>query len=734
GNEAAIKELADTVLGVLMEHELVQLPAEPGDAGQRALARPTPGADLDQLRGTWMFLLLNSANGDVKLDVWGPQCVHLLQQLPAPLPQFVSVAVALFAGLDQQLLEFLACGPLWLAAQYYDCLNDTLGHVVSDKRAALPHVCGALSAVTKSICYHALAGDIGGGGAGTGGGDGAATLVGNAQRLLQRHLLDSEERVRALRAGSARHRYLGEALRQLLDVLLEAVRALELPPQLPDYYAIYALRMSARATPLPEEVLAKLRLFAGKLLDAVQRLLALVSVDTYMAWHDLPSGQLLMHLQAHVCNQSHELLRLLREDEVLVGHSVLALLQNFADGAQSFKQRLVVLTLGELLGLLDGEMGVVTEQQLRVALEELLQRPIAYGNEECVETMAKHVKLMGMPHARRMLHHLAEAMQLKLHEQQQDEEEEEEDQDLNDMYGELLRLLLQPIFKGCQSFAEKLQFLQQRDELQLLDHYRFELQDFHARRVYFFNQLGHAPGDFPMLQFLDLCYEQPGQTWLALAELAMSHRRYTLLYGRIALRCRSHAINHVDATVQRLMLQERHGQPSQALVRLYETPVILGGMLYHQMQQLRLNLALPAPPYTADQLAAAHGRYLCALADGLAKFSEARNYPALEHLVWTLLQLEQVEQHLTVAGKRSLQRARQQLAAARRATAPQEQVRHRLRLARAYVALHARLPLWRAKHWPLHAQLLRTMDDLRGDLDNFSALGLSLLDKIMDYY
>lgn len=731
GNEEGIKELSSAVLSVLQEHELVE-----HELGDEQIPKPLPGADLDKLRGTWMYIMLNSANGDTKSSHWIPQCVHLLNQLPVPMPQFVTISVALFSGMQEQLFEFLACGPHWLVSQYFDCYNETLSHVVSDKCEALSFVCGALSAVTKSICYPALVGD-----------DCSSTssLVVNSQRLMQRHLLNSEERLRALRPVGARRRYLGEALRQLLDVAIEAIEAIRTPPKLPDYYRLYALRPDSaynnavhqETTTAANNVVSNLQCYVGKVLNGVQCLLQQINIDTYMYWCKMPSNTLLFHLQGHFCNQAKQLLQLLETDEILEKHSIRPQLMSFASGAQSFEERLSALTLGELLGLLDGEMGVVSDKQLLAGLAELLKRSITFGNDECVETMAKHVRLMGFPHAELMLQHLAQVVQMKMEQAEELMEEEDEDDEQYDMYGELLRQVLQPIFQGCPT-NEKLKFLELRDNLNLLSHFTFILEGYESRRVFFFNQLGSSVREFPQDQFLNMCYEQPAQTWLSLAELAMLHPTYAVLYAHVAVKYAIHAKHHVDYTVRRLMQNERllSQRPfkGQLLHRLYETPVILSGMVYYNMRQLRLNLRVPAVPYTSEELRLCQDQYLSSLAEGIGKFTESANFRALISLVSMLLQLEQIERHVIYSSHCCLKQERVRFVQVKRSGAPWKKQHERLVLASSYMTMHAKLPCWRSSHWKLIEQLIRTMDMLRGTFASFVTTRMSLLDQIMNYY
>jgi len=707
GNEVRIKELARRINNVLLEHGLVEQEAHPKDE-DKLVTKPTPGCNVDQLRGTMMYLILNSVNikseEDSKLDRWNPQCVHLLNQFPAPLSQLVTVSLALECGMVQQFLEFLACGPHWLTSQYFDCYNDTLSHLVSDRREILPFICGPLSAVTKSICYHKS----------------KLNLMPNALRLVQRHLLDTEERLDLIRSKASRHRYLGEAMRALLDVLLEAIQALEVKLQLPDYFPVYALRLMKLEIKeeSPENALSA---FAAKLMDTVQRLLPQISVDTYMTWQDLPSGRLLFHLQAHICNQSKQLLELICRDQTLKTHSLRSYLVNFADGAQTFDQRLETLTLGELLSFLDGEMGEVSDESILAGLNQLMQRSIAFGSDECIESMTKHVKLLGLSHAHLILDHLLQVVRMSELQMEQGEQEDREDSDLMATYDELLLLVLLPIYKNCSNPQDKLELLHKRDMLQDI---RFDLENSDAQRISFFNTLNYSIESFPLLKFLDLCFEQPKETWLSFAQLGMVHPRFASLYRHIAFQCASHAEHHLVNTMQHLMQDDRllirSTTQTQAdfLLQLYELPMLL-------IASKNSSLDSSTIAELGVKLQFAQNSYLSSLAAGLAKFTESLNYSALERLMSTLLQLEVIEKrHISSSWKRFQSKRKRKPGLGRT----------QLLMAKKSAALIRKLGWWRAYNWTLTSQLIVSMDKLRGDLRNFEASRIQVLDLTMEYY
>ncbi|ALC48238.1 CG2941, partial [Drosophila busckii] len=708
GNEREIRSLSQLVLNVLVEHELVQSLGEPEiDPGHKLLAEPKDDADAEQLRGAFMYLVLNTAHagGGEQAEVLrlNPHCVHLLQQLPTQLPQLVTVSLALMCGLQPQLLEFLGCAPRWLSTQYHDSLNETLSHLIIDKQKQLPLICGVLNAVTQAICL-----------------EDHDAFIGYAVRLLQRHLLDSEERLSLLRTN-ARQRYLGAAMHQLLDVMLFNMEALAKPPTAPDYALVYTLRSAAVSIKQEPDVPGKLRNYANKLMDAVQRVLQQVSITTFMYWQELPSSRLLYKLQGDICLQAQQLLQLLAQDEILGKHKLCLQIQNFADAAQTFEERLEDLPLGELLELLDGDLGEASQSQLLAGLDQLLSRAIAMGSEECVETMAKHVHLLGYKHALMICEHLAQIVKFK-----QEQEEVEEENDFDEMYGDLLCDVLTPTFANC-TIADQLKLLHKRDDLQLLKCFNFYMPDSNERRLEFFNNLRSDIKRLKLAQYLQFCWEMPVQTWRHLACLAASCPDYARLYWHLVTYCAPHAAKNVEATLVQILLNDRPHYNLEFPISLYETPVLLGGMqhyhvLRHQQRRrkryrqrvLGLNLKLKA--YTPAELQSMQNMYLDMCAAALEQFTTNEQWSALMRMLQLLQRLEAAEKRLFASSQRHWQHQRQQLRRLMQNKAPmeaEENARRHLKLANRYCSMHHRMGNWRQNHGTLFGQLIKSSDELR---------------------
>ncbi|KRG07174.1 uncharacterized protein LOC6585725 isoform X1 [Drosophila mojavensis] len=835
GNDQPIKEIAEVVLNVLLEHNLVIENIFLVKAEEHLEVKVNPAADLDRLRGILMYLILNSAMGkkekELELAKWNPQFVHLLKQLPEPLTQVLTVSIALLCGLHELLFEFFAYGPAWLTSQYFDRLSGVLGHFVENKVDTLTYIGGALNAVTNAICYRY-----------------SMPIIDNSMALLQRHLLSSEERLRsALPTSSGRNRYLAKSICMLLDVVVQILNCLQKPPRAPNYASIYALHSSPvhpDNVPLPSAQ-QQLQIFGCKLMDSVQLLLQLISVDTYMTWHEMKSDHVLFNMQAQVSNRCLKVTQLLasgqKEHESLFNHSLNSQLSNFVGGAQSFEQCLSDLTLGELLSFLDGESGEASDEELSKALDELLSRSICFGSAECVQSMVKHKHLMGAKHLLLMIEHLGQVVQLRKAEVEEmdgikaetaaanpangqeqarnykgpqdvvhteppnagnaaNEQEtqpelmdielpsnagrrEQEEEDLHNMqldvmnnsstssgddddsdhydyeiadvnapYTELINSLVLPLYQSITDTQVKMDLLHKRDQLDVLHQFVFYQPQYMSRRIFFYNQLGYWKDNFPINEFLDLCFEQPEETWLDFARLGMKHQRFCLLYLTTIKRLLPHSLILMESTVKSLLNDVQLATQSattqyatastEMLLCLYEQPILLQRIdtpvaaLMLQQQKL---------PFRQSQ-----ERFLADLIEALSKFSLNKSFSAVEKTMLVLLQLDSVERQLMKTAKDKVKSKHSHLNRLLQSKARTNsnaksysssiiavavrRARHQLQLAKAQMILHYSFHRYRSTNWDIIAQVVLSMDQLRAKPENFHRKRIAALDQTLKYY
>ncbi|KAH8289650.1 hypothetical protein KR054_008591, partial [Drosophila jambulina] len=708
GNERHIDELCTQVVQLLVEHELVtQRPHSKRPEELQTL--PTGPEAISHLRGVLILLLVNT-EADSQ-SPWSLQCQHLCQQLPQ-LPQFLTVAIAMRCGLQQPLLEFLECGPRWATIQYYGSLNEALAHGCPNRMDALTWISGTLKAAGRS--------DVA---------DTNQTLVREMARMLQRHLLDSAERLRELRP-TARKVYLAKAMEILLEVLLEVLE----PPGKPAYFNTYnSLSPESDHQPTNQTNLKRdPKPLANILMNALQRIVEMVTVDIFLYWMEISSPWTLYNYQTLICHQSAAVIKAVKPYPELSKHEVCGQLGTFGQSALTFEDILAGMSIGELLAFLDGDSGPVTNGQLLLGLECLLQRSIAMGNDECVETMAKHVGLLGTKHAKVILTHLgqvAEArkamLDIKVEPMEVEEESDEEEQE---EYANLLHLVLLPIFTSCR-LQDKILLLQFRDELGISKSFPFAAPNLQERRIRFFNNLNGRSRAVEH-QLLIFFFEDPEESWLALAKLAMAHSRFSAYFWHMAKHCAAHSVHQMAYLASQLLTDDDallKGNASSFLYSLYVHPLVLNGLIQLRANVYRVSLRHDILPYSQEQLRAAQSDFLQACADGLNEFAASLNFTPLRRILQLLKQLEAVEQEIQASGRRQLLQLRREC---RRNASSEEAVVQAMH----YVEMHQYLPKWRQAHIPLITQLLATIDALRWDLTSFNWERVDLLGEAVKYW
>lgn len=732
GNEEHIMEVCVRVLMPLIEHDLIV--QHPHVIRGLDLVTECVGPEAkNHFRGLFAFLLVNAATEFPSVDAkWGTQCSHLLNQLPL-MPQFVTVAIYLRCAMSDVLEEFLACGPRWLTQQYFETVNQIMPKIYKERSDTIARLWSCLRAAGEAIVFRNIA-------------EANEVLIPFVSSMLQRHLVVNEGELRALHP-IFRKTYLAEAMTQMIGVVLRALDERIVERQKPSYFALYSQLGNDLADSYEPDPRPDLRRFANVVLDALQRVLYLVTVNHYMDWVELKSPRLLYNYQELVCCLSRDLIRELEKpaNAELSRHSICAQLKPFAESAKTLEQRLAELSIGELLIYLDGEGKDEPLEEEKVAgISELFSRSIAFGNDECVATMRGHLELLNVEHGRIIINYLGQVVLARQAEKRErlaqifnscDETPYifdlsgtvSDDDDDDDEYEQLIRLVLRPVYNACTP-EEQVLLLEMRDELNVTYFFHFEGGAHREQRIRFFNQL-ELGGAFPMSEFLLLCYERPAETWLDLARLAMTHKRFALLFWRIALLCPRHAVHHMDKCATSLLLDERLLQKPNAqnfLLTLYGRLLILNGLKTDPDNKCYVNLNCDELPYDREKLKYSVTSYLSGCAAALGEFGTGPepNYTVLECIFSLLMQIHFSERRLQVACREQLRNMELD-----GSVNPEE-----LEEARDYARMHASMPGWRQCHWGLMSQMMRCMDQLRWNLSNFDPERVRLLGIAVKYW
>ncbi|EDV34201.1 uncharacterized protein Dana_GF21185 [Drosophila ananassae] len=709
----------------LIEHDLIVL-HKPPTGGLFLVAECVGPEAKNHFRGLFAFLLVNSASPKwFRSPKWGPQCAHL-KQLPM-LPQCLTVAIYLRCAMSDVLEEFLACGPRWLTQQYFETVDQVMTEIYYKHSDVITRLWSCLRAAGDAIVFRNIA-------------EANDVLIPFISSMLKRHLVFEEEEFCELHP-TYRKAYLAEAMTQMIGVVLRALDEKVVGRPKPSYFAFYSqlgndLSDSYQPDPRPD-----LRRFAKVVLDALQRVLYLVPVINYLDWVESGSPR-----QEHVCSLSKELLGELEKPEnaELARHFVCGQLKPFAEIA-TLEQPLTA-SIGELLNYLDGKgEAEPSEEEKVVGLSELFSRSIAFGNDECVATMRGHLELLTVEHGRIIIEYLGQVVLARQAEKRErlaqimnssdekpyifdlSETVSDDDDDDEEEYDQLIGLVLRPIYNACTP-EEQVSLLETRDELNVTHFFHFEGGAHQENRIRFFNQL-ELSGAFPMSEFLLLCYERPVETWLDLARLAMTHKRFGSLFWRIALLCPRHAVHHMDKCASSLILDERLLQKPNAqnfLLTLYGRLLILNGLKTDSNSKCYVNLNGGEFPYGREKLKHCINSYLSACAAALGEFGTGPepNYAILECIFGVLMQIHFFERRL-----REICREQLRIMELDGSVNPED-----LDEARDYAEMHASMSGWRQCHWGLMSQMMRCMDQLRWNLSNFDPERVGLLGIAVKYW
>ncbi|KAH8338834.1 hypothetical protein KR074_002315 [Drosophila pseudoananassae] len=734
GNETHITEVCQRVFSALQENELiVEYPHEfrPSDMVRECVC---PEA-MNDYRGLFVLLLVNTATEIPSSEAtWSMTCVHLVTQLPL-MPQFLTVAIYLRCAMSDVLGEFLACGPRWITNQYFETLNQVLGKLCKDPMDIIPHLWSCLRAAVDSIVFHNIP-------------EANEVLIRHIAGLLQKYLVDSQDTLGKIHPDR-RSECLAESMAQIMHVIIKALDEETVKQEKPSYYELYSELSNDLCTSYDPDPRPDLRRLANVLMDALQRVLQLVSVNVYMDWVDLKSPILLYNYQELISTQSAALFNAMKkpENSELAKHSICVQLKPFKGNIKSMKELITELTLGDLLVFLDGVGKDEPSKEGKVAaLDELFRRSIAFGNEECVWTMHGHLDLLNVEHCRLILKHLGQVVSARkadelaritafmdVHEDTVTTNSEltksssmEDITADNEVYEPLIRLVFRPIYFECTK-KEKISILEMRDELGVSDYFDFEVSGHNKRRILFFNQL-KMNGAFPMTDFLWLCYEKPNETWLDLARLGMTHEQFAMFFWRVASHCPRHASFYIINTTGMLLIDEPlllKPNAQNFLLTLYFHNQILNGLRRNSKNKFFVNLNGDKFSYNKKNLELSVHGFLRGCGTALHKFgSEILNYQAIEFILNLMMEIDSSEKILVKA-------SREQLKNIERDTSVSPQV---LQEANNYAEMHANMREYRLLHWGFMIKMVNCMDQLRWNLSNFDPERVRILGIAVKYW
>ncbi|XP_017472165.1 PREDICTED: uncharacterized protein LOC108363333 [Rhagoletis zephyria] len=497
GNDIFINELVRRLQQVLVDRDLID----------PEVKKPLPKAH-QKLRKVVMFLFANT-DATYKYNLReDPTFAHVLEQCPL-LPKFLLVTLIWELQLDQFFYEALSYTPCWFAFQYFETAADTMKYI-GDPYEVLEKVEQLMRAlflsialsesrkidmVDKKIIY--------------------GKLYDYSMNLLRQFYTPDCEKFKQFTKLQF-FRYSGFALKHLLQMTLFAFDLLELPETANPKIDIEIYQICQEICPRapdseitnPSTVLKEQQLKIIKaLLNSVQYNVMLVKIDVFMYWVEVDVTPTLT-LQLAIGEMIYKVGERMRCNPEL-GHDVEAQLKFLAIKPKTLEETIESATLGEILRNLDQTM----PQHIKKAwFDELFNRSMALGNDECLDAIKENIKLMTPHNCQQAIDFikLSQLSQADIADNDGDGEgENSEKMQVDTCEFEALTSLM---LLGLQNFKSE-------DILQLLAYQTKAFdkstsvccQDDYQRRVTEF--LNKYAASFDLQQFLVLCFENPAQMW-----------------------------------------------------------------------------------------------------------------------------------------------------------------------------------------------------------------------------
>ncbi|XP_053950879.1 uncharacterized protein LOC128858535 [Anastrepha ludens] len=502
GNDLFINELVRRLQEAFIEHEL----SEPEDK------KPLPKAH-QKLRKVMMFLFANT-DATYKYNLReDPTFAHVLEQCPL-LPKFLLVTLVWELQLDQFFYEVLSYTPCWFAFQYFETAADSM-KFVEDPYEVLEKVeqlmRALLLSVTRSENRKIDMVD-------------KKTIFGklydySVNLLRQFYTPDCEKFKKFTKLQY--FRYSGFALKHLLQMTLFAFDLFELPEtakpgiDLEIYEICQEICPQVNATEAAQLSVAlkeqQLKIIKA-LLNSLQYNVMLVKIDVFMYWVEVDVTPTTA-LQLDIGEMTYKVGQRIQANPQLE-HDVVTQLKLLAIKPKTLEETIKSAKLGEILHNLEEKSPPHVKKDW---FNELFNRSIALGSDECLEAIKENIKLMTPDNCQQALQFIQQSSQLlQLAQDCDGDGENSENMQLDTSEFEQLTSL---ILLSLQNFKDE-------DILQLLE-YQVKTfgksaciccQDDYQRRIT--EYLNKYAVSFDFQQFLILCFENPAHMWTNFFECA----------------------------------------------------------------------------------------------------------------------------------------------------------------------------------------------------------------------
>lgn len=384
-----------------------------------------------------MFLTLNT-DVSYKYNLRNDQeLAHVLDMTPQ-MSKCCLVSLIWETNLDHIFYQLLSYTPCWFSFQLIDMACKTLKQI-SDPFESLIKVENLIKAiftsislsesrnmdkVDKKIIYE--------------------KLFTNTVDILRQFYTPDSEKFKSF-SKKKLSKYSGFALKHLLDIILHCFDLYEgkLPQEPPKSCEIFEIFTSLSPKTNSKEASEQLKEAQLKiitlLLNSLQYIVFLITIDVFMYWMEIDFPEENSNLQMIVGGKAYYIYERMKANP-LFNHDVEAQLATIAIRPKSFHETLRDATLGEILLKLEEDLPL-NQKEKRLWFNELMQRNMALGNEECLETIQKNIKLMTPDNCEKIL----EYIKLNILSMESESEGGAEIIDIKEMHEDLFRVVLKAL-------------------------------------------------------------------------------------------------------------------------------------------------------------------------------------------------------------------------------------------------------------------------------------------------
>ncbi|KAL5276102.1 hypothetical protein ACFFRR_001739 [Megaselia abdita] len=454
-----------------------------------------------------LFLALNtdiSYKYDLRKD---QELAHVLDMTPQ-ISKCVLISVMWETNLDHIFYQLLSYTPCWFSFQLFDQACRSLKNI-SDPFETLVKVENLVKAVFTSITLSE-----------TRNMDKVdkkiifEKLFTNVVDILRQFYTPDSEKFKTF-SKKKLSRYSGFAIKHILDMVFHCFDLYEgkIPLKLEKCYEIFEVFKSLSPkcnTDGPSEVLKESQMkIITCLLNSLQYIVFLITIDVFMYWMEIEFPEENSNLQMIVGGKAYYVYERMKANPVF-SHDVEAQLGTIAIRPKTFQETLKEATLGEILLKLEEDLPL-NQKEKKMWLDELMLRNMALGNEECLETIQKNIKIMTPDNCEKIL----EYIKLNILSMESETEGDAEIIDIKEIHGDLFRVVLKALDQftiddviqllrlEIRTFGQKVTFAEQ--------------DNFSHRSIEFFNKYEMT---FDTHEFLKLCFENPLQMWLKFFEVS----------------------------------------------------------------------------------------------------------------------------------------------------------------------------------------------------------------------